>query len=186
MGKMIPIREKKDLNEDSRNAFLEQLHGRQEKADGLWLRAATKGEPWAILNQYKQSLKSSLLDERQDAEAALKSIKGERYLSRREKLKRIKEARLKRPTLLITEDKGISLACQGVENLGLIEFNNPKIALEHLKHESTEVMIIDFDLPLANGLQFLHSVPIELRETMWIVCLAKAVTSDMIKLYRWL
>lgn len=168
------------MNEQSRAAFLKDLYG--ESSEGDWAAAAEAKEPWALKKVHKDKEKSSLLDERQEAEELEAQLIENGMSPRKAKLAKLKKAAdLKCVFLLSVDPQTLSLA----ESLPieLTIQKNPKQALEALKQKNYDLVIIDFELPIANGLQFLNTVRAsdDWKLESPVVMITKQVTPAMVK-----
>ena len=168
------------MNEQSRAAFLKDLYGESSERD--WAAAAEAKEPWALKKVHKDKEKSSLLDERQEAEELEAQLIESGMSPRKAKLAKLKKAAdLKCVFLLSVDPQTLSLA----ESLPieLTIQKNPKQALEALKQKNYDLVIIDFELPIANGLQFLNTVRAsdDWKLESPVVMITKQVTPAMVK-----
>ncbi|SMF17685.1 response regulator [Pseudobacteriovorax antillogorgiicola] len=180
-NKLIKMKTKSSFNQESRKAFLEELHGHQ--ADESWQSAVAQDEPWALTHEAKRLSKSSLLDERQQADSLSNKLKEQGFVSRADKIRKLREARQNRAKLMVLASTESTVeASRQLENCDIEVFNNPKLALEAIKLRDFSAYIIDFDLPLANGLQFMTSIHHQdFEHRALVILVAKDITPEMIK-----
>lgn len=146
-GKVLKIEKKKrDPNQLSRQAFLQEL---MEQDASQWRQALEAGEHWALARKAKRF---------PETDREMEDRKG--FVSRKAKLKQLKEAKNRKKHSLFyvgNEPESITQIAEDLKNFSFAHTGNPKQALEILNHKTFSVIILEYDLPLANAIQFLNT-----------------------------
>ncbi len=131
-----------------------------EDATSLWQQAENQGETWALARRIRLQEQKQPASAQQKTKDVISDKVSGGFISRRQKLIDLKKAKkIHHYTALYigNDPQTIEGLTSLLDDFECEHTGNPKQALEILSHKTFTSIIIEYDLPMANAIQFLNT-----------------------------